>query len=175
VLSLAGVFIGTVALYAALTESAAVRQQTAAAVWPFVQFSIETVDTGEEARFAMSLTNAGVGPARLRGMRFVVAGEPVGDWAEAVRRVGGEATSEIQRNFVNNRVLRPEESVVILGTADPMLARRFQSAVTDPANYVSYCYCSMFDDCWLADSRRDLQTPESVEQCPELGEAAWRH
>ena len=36
VLSLAGVFIGTVALYAALTESAAVRQQTAAAVWPFV-------------------------------------------------------------------------------------------------------------------------------------------
>jgi hypothetical protein len=29
--------------------------------------------------------------------------------------------SEIQRNFVNNRVLRPEESVVILGTADPAL------------------------------------------------------
>ncbi len=36
VLSVAGVFIAIVALYAALIESAAVRQQTAAAVWPFV-------------------------------------------------------------------------------------------------------------------------------------------
>lgn len=40
-LSVLGVFIAVVALYAALSESAAVRQQTAAAVWPFVQLSIE--------------------------------------------------------------------------------------------------------------------------------------
>lgn len=33
ILSVAGVFTGAVALYAALTESQAVRQQTAATVW----------------------------------------------------------------------------------------------------------------------------------------------
>ena len=62
VLSVAGVFIAVVALYAALTESAAVRQQTAAAVWPFVQFSTEDSDSGEAAEFMMSFTNSGVGP-----------------------------------------------------------------------------------------------------------------
>ena len=51
VLSVAGVIIAIAALYAALVESAAVRRQTAAAVWPFVQMSIEDYDTGAAARF----------------------------------------------------------------------------------------------------------------------------
>ncbi|MEO1324887.1 MAG: hypothetical protein AAFV59_17995 [Pseudomonadota bacterium] len=40
ILSLAGVFTGAVALYAALNESRAVRDQTAASVWPYVQIMI---------------------------------------------------------------------------------------------------------------------------------------
>src|SRR5690554_2849469 len=63
VLSLVGVFIAVLALYAALTESEAVRQQTSAAVWPFVQVSIEDFDSGESAGFTLSFTNEGVGPA----------------------------------------------------------------------------------------------------------------
>ena len=45
-LSLAGVFTGAVALYAALNESQAVRQQTAATVWPYVQYTINDFDDG---------------------------------------------------------------------------------------------------------------------------------
>jgi hypothetical protein len=67
ILSVVGVVIAVVALYAALTESAAVRQQTAAAVWPFVQLMIEDYDTGDAAGFSFALTNVGVGPARMRG------------------------------------------------------------------------------------------------------------
>ena len=64
VLSVAGVIVAIVALYAALSESAAVRHQTEAAVWPFVQFSIDDYDSADEASFTMRFTNAGVGPAR---------------------------------------------------------------------------------------------------------------
>jgi hypothetical protein len=44
--------------------------------------------------------------------------------------------------------------------------------MVDPDTHITFCYCSIFDDCWLADSRLDLQNPAPVEQCPDFGAAA---
>ena len=107
VLSVIGVFIAVVALYAALDESAAVRRQTAAAVWPYVQFLIEDFDAGETARFSISMTNAGVGPAKIRSLKIVFDGEPVSDWRGLMERVYETAVSPFNRNFLSNRVLSP--------------------------------------------------------------------
>jgi hypothetical protein len=174
-LSVAGVFIAVVALYAALAESAAVREQTAAAVWPFVQLSIEDTDTGDAAEFTMSFTNAGVGPAKMRTMRLIVGGEPTRDWADAITRLNGQLTDGVSRNFISNRVLRPDEKVDSIHTNDAELARRFQAVMGDPETYITFCYCSIFDECWVADSRKDLQNPETVEECPDFGESAFRN
>ena len=175
VLSVAGILIAIVALYAALTESAAVRQQTAASVWPFVQLSIDDYDSGDAAGFTMSFTNAGVGPARMKTLRFILDGRPMRDLAQAVRQMGGKLTNQVGRNFINNRVLRPDERVDMLSTTDPDLARHFQTAIANPENSITYCYCSIFDECWLADSQRDIQNPESVEECPDFGDATFQH
>ncbi|MEE4301344.1 MAG: hypothetical protein V2J24_18030, partial [Pseudomonadales bacterium] len=77
VIGLAGVFIGLVALYAALQESEAVRRQTAAAVWPIVAFMTVDGESEDGTYFAFRLTNAGVGPARLKGFRMQIAGVQV--------------------------------------------------------------------------------------------------
>ena len=53
--------------------------------------------------------------------------------------------------------------------------RTVQAAIADPENAISYCYCSIFDDCWLADSRLDALSPEPVQQCPDFGEATFRN
>jgi hypothetical protein len=76
VLSVAGIFIAGVALYAALTESEAVRRQTAAAVWPYVQLAVNDHLRESGAVFELTLTNAGVGPAHIRAMRVTFDGEP---------------------------------------------------------------------------------------------------
>ncbi len=175
ILSVAGVFIAVVALYAALSESSAVRQQTAAAVWPFVQLSIADSDTGDSADFTLSFTNAGVGPAKMRTMQLVIEGEPVQDWADAVARLGGQLSDSLSRNFITNRVLSPDEKVDSIHTNDPELARKLQAVMGNPENYITYCYCSIFDECWVADSREDLQNPETAEECPDFGEAAFRN
>ena len=175
ILAVAGVFIAVVALYAALSESTAVRQQTAAAVWPFVQLSIEESDSGDSAVFTMSFTNAGVGPAKMRTMRLIVDGEPTRDWAMAITRLGGQLTDNVNRNFISNRVLSPDETVDSFHTNDPELARRFQAVMRNPENYITFCYCSIFEECWVADSRKDLQNPEAVDECPDFGEAAFRN
>lgn len=175
ILSVAGVFIAVVALYAALSESSAVRQQTAAAVWPFVQLSIEDSDAGDAADFTLSFTNAGVGPAKMRTLRLVVDGKPVRDWADAVNRFGGQLNDNVNRNFITSRVLSPDERVDSFHTNDLELARNFQAAMRNPENYITFCYCSIFDECWVADSRRDLQNPETVDVCPDFGETAFRN
>lgn len=169
ILSVVGVVIAVLALYAALTESAAVRQQTAASVWPFVQLMVEDFDTGDAAGFSFALTNVGVGPAKMQDVRVMIDGNVVGDWSELVASVDGDPGAAINRNFISDRVLRPDETVVIFSTMDADLARKLVDAVSKPRGVLTFCYCSIFDECWLADSRKDLQAPESVEACPDFG------
>lgn len=175
VLSVAGVVIAVIALYAALVESAAVRQQTAAAVWPYVQFSIEESDTVDAAEFTISFANTGVGPAKMRSLLLSIDGAPVTDWADAVTQVGGQVTDRVRRNFISNRVLSPGEKIDAFSTTDAELARLFIAKISDPSTYISFCYCSIFDECWTADSRSNIQDPQAVEECPALGEKAFRN
>lgn len=173
ILSVIGVLIAVLALYAALTESAAVRQQTAAAVWPFVQLMLEDYDTGEAAGFTIAFTNAGVGPAKMQDVRLSVDGKVVRNWSELVASVGGDAGAAVNRTFISDRVLRPDEKVVVFSTTDADLARKLVGAVVKPRGVLTFCYCSIFEECWLADSRKDLHAPELVEVCPDFGDETY--
>ncbi|MEZ5557325.1 MAG: hypothetical protein R3E86_02085 [Pseudomonadales bacterium] len=175
VLSVAGVFVGIVALYAALNESEAVRLQTAAAVWPFVQLSILDFQTEDGAGFTLTLENSGVGPARLRAMRVVIDGQPRSTWRDAVTALVGGEPPLFAQNFASNRVLSPGERIDIFSTSDPQLVAMLRERVSMADNSIAYCYCSIFDDCWVADSRGIGQEPEPVAACPDYGEARFRN
>ena len=175
ILSVVGILVALLALYAALNESAAVRQQTAAAVWPFVQLAIDDFDTGAEAGFSIGFTNAGVGPAKVGDVLVSIGGKPAPDWRTFIGFVGGDADAMVSRNWISDRVLRPDETVELIATMDVPLARRLITAIREPGNYIVFCYCSIFDDCWLADSRKNLQAPEPVEMCPDYGDATYRN
>lgn len=173
VLSLVGVFIAIVALYAALTESEATRKQTAAAVWPFVQLTISDHLSADGAEFRISLTNAGVGPARMRAMRVLFEGIPLHDWHHALELVGEEGTHRLGQTYVSRRVLIPGETIDMVSTMDRVLVGKFLESLARPGNSISYCYCSIFDECWVIDSDKDLQTPDPVEECPDFGDEAF--
>src|SRR6056297_2977993 len=124
ILSVIGVVIAVLALYAALTESAAVRQQTAAAVWPFVQLMVEDYDTGDEAGFSLAFTNVGVGPAKMQDVRISIDDSVARNWSDLVASVDGDAGAAVNRNFISDRVLRPDETVIVFSTKDAELARQ---------------------------------------------------
>ncbi len=175
VLSVVGVFIAVVALYAALTESEAVRRQTAAAVWPYVQLAVNDYVGEDDAVFEFSLTNAGVGPAHIRAMRVTMDGQHMTTWADVVRATSGGRVMEFSQTAANNRVLRPGEEVVIFGTRDAQLVQALRLAASSPANTIEYCYCSIFDECWHANSRTPESLPRQVAQCPNYGQATFRN
>jgi hypothetical protein len=166
-LSVLGVFVGAVALYAALTESEAVRRQTAAAVWPYAQLTISDYETADNAEFKLSL--AGVGPAQVRAMRVMMAGSAQHDWANVIAAAGGGDAPFAQAS-VQNRVLRPGESVEILGVLDPTAVRALRAAVARGEGSIEYCYCSIFEQCWVADTDAHRG---AVRQCPDYGAEAF--
>jgi len=173
VLSLVGVFIAVVALYAALAESDAARKQTAAAVWPFVQLTVHDHLSDNRAEFRISMTNVGVGPARMRSMRLLLDGEPLRDWHHAMQLVGEEGTHRLGQSFINRRVLIPGETVDIVSTTDRVLVEKFLGNLARAGNSTTYCYCSIFDACWVVDSEKDLQTPDPVDECPDFGDQSF--
>ncbi len=178
ILSVAGVFTGAVALYAALTESQAVREQTAASVWPYVQYMINDTDTGDSASFALSLENVGVGPARMQGVLVTLNGEAVRDWQSLTSALIGrsaELGAEYGKSSINRRVLAPGDSVVAFQTQYTELALKFQEAIYQGALGLTYCYCSIFDECWSTSSgsKAGDDPLHAVTQCPDYGDKSF--
>ena len=176
VLALAGVFTGVVALYAALNESKAVRDQTAASVWPYVQIIINDTDDGSAARFALSLENVGVGPARMRGVELLLDGKVVRTWDEATSHLLSETMRvgvDFGRSSVSRRVIGPGEAVVAFQTHHRELSLAMQKAMYGGNASFSYCYCSIFDQCWLGNLSQESIAPSVVEICPDFGETEF--
>lgn len=178
ILSVAGVFTGAVALYAALNESQAVRQQTSASVWPYVQFMINDTNKAGEASFMLSLENVGVGPARMRSMQLTLNGNAVRDWqslTNALLPEGAALGIEYGKSSVSRRVLAPGNSVIAFQTQHNDLALKMQDAVYSGAAELSYCYCSIFNDCWMTSSTRPAREEpvDPVESCPDYGDRGF--
>lgn len=175
ILAVAGVFTGAIALYAAITEADAVRRQSAATVWPFVQFELSNYIDDEGPYFAVILKNAGVGPAKISTLRFIVNGEARKNWQEVVEVLVPDTDISFGNSYARNRVLRPGEELILIQSTDALLYEPFLAAANDSKNSLAYCYCSIFDECWLVDSRNNLQQPRQVESCPKFGDEEFQN
>lgn len=179
-LSLAGVFTGAVALYAALNESQAVRQQTAASVWPYVQMMTHDTDDGETAHFSLIFENVGVGPARMQSVQLTLDGEALVNWDEATAHLlesPAQVGVDFGRSSISRRVIAPGESIVAFQTSDRRIALRMQEAVSGGQAGLLYCYCSIFDDCWQNQIWSDASgegSNQPIDSCPDYGEAEFR-
>jgi len=175
-LSLAGVFTGAVALYAALSESAAVRQQTAATVWPYVQVTVLDTDQGDTASYALRFANVGVGPARMRGIRLSHDGRALRDWPQVVSMLVDEPLRlghDYGKISVASGVLAPGDRVIAFQTQHPALARALSEATAGGAMRLDFCYCSIFDECWEAGDENRAGAEHAIAACPELADEAF--
>ncbi|MEZ6022996.1 MAG: hypothetical protein R3C16_06190 [Hyphomonadaceae bacterium] len=174
VLSVVGLFVAAIALYAALTESEAVRRQTAASVWPYVQLTVADHEGADRAEFRLTLANAGVGPAKVHAMRVTVDGVAQRTWPDVIRAMGADESVEFGQAFVENRVLSPGERVDIFTVTDRGVTRTLREAVARGAGTLEYCYCLIFDDCWMAGSSAPDAPHRSVRNCPDHGDESFQ-
>jgi len=139
----------------------------AASVWPYVSFvSGNTSDDGQKRIIALSLVNAGSGPARIKKFSLEYDHQKVTSGLALMERCCGLPKVSLMTSPVVGRVLRPGDTITYLqlpfseDIADgwSRLDRaRFGSMV------MSVCYCSTLNECFEARSDRD--DPQPVEAC----------
>lgn len=175
-LSLAGVFTGIVALYAALTESQAVREQTAASVWPRIQVLLfDNRDATKEGYpLRVQFSNVGVGPALVGHLRLRIGSESVTSWGGVVAMAMDKDSlsgDSFAQETVSRRVIAPGETIDAFRSHSPAIADAVLRLLGERGAVLSYCYCSIFDQCWLHEDTADGlgSRVTDVAACPDFG------
>jgi hypothetical protein len=113
--------------------------------------------------YTHQVENQGVGPARVRSFQVRVDGRPVRTWSAAVRALTGKPDSGlVYSSLGRGSVLPPGANHVLLRRPPGAQAEAFWEAAQTRLETV-ICYCSIYDECWQADGRRD--EPAAVREC----------
>lgn len=166
--------VSLISLYVAIHHGTIMERLVAANSWPNV--SVDTLVTrGESAtsgRLAIIALNNGIGPARVESFELWVGKTPVPDargLVNMIKATGGGDTliGRIDGSTIIGAVVGVGEKIDVFSIevtdarkwAEPMIR-------TVSAMQSRVCYCSVFDECYVADSRARPQRPERVEKCP---------
>jgi hypothetical protein len=166
-LSLAAGVAAISAVAVSVYQAALSREQQRASAWPYVSHTNSFVPGQPYQRL---VANEGVGPARVRSFQVLVDGRPVRRWDDAVRALTGEGEPGlVYSSLGRGSVLPPgERRAVLTVPGGPRAGAFWQGAQTRLTTVV--CYCSVYDECWRADSRED--EPRPVRDCPPDSAAA---
>jgi hypothetical protein len=144
------------------------RQQTSAQVWPRVELSVSNLDP------QLIVSNYGVGPARVTGMRVSVDGKPVKSWLQMMKTIGYSGNDGYAYIPLNGKVLPPgAELQIFLPSANPISQAMFTDFLEQKKHKITMqvCYCSVLDECWLYDDsavrRNGRNQPVDKCQIPE--------
>lgn len=167
-----------IAVFVAWDQAKIMRLQQRAEVWPLLQIEQVTDADGETLSYALSIENAGVGPALIE--RYVVAipgGDPAisedlvafSSYMMAPEMGAGRRNSR----SLDDRVLRQGDGVDVFRIFWPQTDERlalmlervdlFTTRQAAPA-VVFICYCSILEECWVESSESDSR-PREVRQC----------
>ena len=141
--------------------------------WPRVSYSTSNVDAaGATPQIRLTLTNKGIGPARIEGMELSYDGKPMAN-ADALLKTCCSSKGEAQQRWIssaNGEILRPGEEKNFLKLNHTADAQQWAVLNDLPAKVaVKVCYCSVFDECWVTQSSSPSKA-ERVKACP----ADWK-
>jgi hypothetical protein len=153
VVSVAAIAVSLCALGVSLAQTAVMRAQQHAAVWPRLTTGLDA----DSASLTLSVRNAGVGPAQVVWAQLTLDGRPLDGWPALLDRAPAAAPGGPRERLsgtaryvsVTGDVLVPGERKVALALTGPVARAVF--AATARVG-LRACYCSVFDRCWRLDS-----------------------
>lgn len=166
--------VSVISLYVAVHHGEIMEKLVAANSWPNVQLStnVGSASAPDRVRFEIALTNNGVGPARVETVELWTGNTPIVDAnqiGKLIKANGGGQTLNVQVEgaTVIGSVLGARETIVPLSIATTDRERWGLAMVKTAAAMESrVCFCSVFDECHIADSRTKAGRPARVDACP---------
>ena len=111
----------------------------------------------------VSISNKGIGPARIKTVSVMLDDEPASNWWDVVGKTAGlgEEGIALSNTDAAGRVMASGESLMLVRVdrnaipgdeAGALEVRdRFRQALGQDRIRMTVCYCSVFDDCWQVD------------------------
>lgn len=162
-------FVISMALaYATFVQAEATRKIQQSETWPYISYGTSNISDEGVDEISFKLGNDGVGPARVKQLEFTYDGRPIKTPRQFLQTCCGDPPDHPTSFMSSNPtvVLRPAETTQFirlpkrpenLAVWNKLQDERWKVAIRT-------CYCSIFDDCWVMDSRRSDPTP--VDICP---------
>ena len=175
--SFVAVSLSVLALATSAYQSKLMRDQTQlmqaesrASVWPSVAIGENDTHTPTEDMFTWRVDNNGVGPAKIESVQVSLDGKPYRNWKDVSAALVPDHPFHAQQSSIHDTVLpasiNRETTVELVKLTDPILARAFHDA--QPRFQIAICYCSVYDDCWIANVQQRVSQP-SVDRCETAG------
>jgi hypothetical protein len=186
VTSLCALGISAISIFMAYDNGRDMQKLVHASSWPVLQLGSGNMTDKREQQISFALRNAGIGPARIHTFEFVVdaatisRGYLIREIAEAccaeafkaaLAKTGGDALAALDHSFstpVANTFLSPNQETQALGWPRTERNAVLWDAVDDARKNgriaTRACYCSVFDECWLAEPR--VFPPRQMAKCP---------
>ena len=161
-LSIIAVVLSVAALLTSIIEVNFVRQELRSEAWPYI-----AIYPGYNAEgFSISMENKGVGPARVRSLLMYLDGELITDLDQAILDTLGEKDAF---SYDLYRANNPAPGVMSSGEVTNLFAvpweprTRLLTERWSNKIEITSCYCSIYDDCWVASLGQS--DPVEVSQC----------
>jgi len=161
-LALTAIVLSLAALTVSVFEVSTIRDEQRIQVWPYIELAWHYDSDG----FAIQATNKGIGPARVRTLDLRYEGTRYTELDRLVLATVGEENAfsyDLYSTTNPSRsVMSPDETAVLFSVPwEPrtrLLAERWNGTIG-----IEMCYCSVYDECWVA--RLDGPEPEPIAAC----------
>lgn len=143
------------------------QTQARASVWPHLEVGYTYNTNVDDNAFLWRIDNNGVGPARVESVTLSLDGKPMKHWTDVLRVLGFQGTLHISTTSLAGEVIPPslnrETAIEAIRINQRDIATVFRTGVG--RFKMDVCYCSVYDDCWVAHWQSTKVTP--VDRCEE--------
>ena len=159
------VLMSMVSIFIAVHHGQTMEKLVEANSWPNISYSTSNEMPGQPKTISLSIRNTGVGPARIDSFEVFYGDKPVKDSVELLKACCDSASNNMGRSLVGNEVLPARDEIDFLTFSLAQNKPAVWEALDDKrfGVRVRVCYCSVFEECWVKDSR--VARPDRVKQC----------
>lgn len=170
VLGVSAVSISFISLFLAIANGHAMERLVQSNSWPFVQVGTSNVQQDGTPHISFVIANKGVGPARVEMLQVIFDGTPMKGPRTLLNALLSRTTTPYHPQIITSTVVRTvlaaKENLTFFDIKPEDLSASDYAAIDVGVQKLEFrtCYCSVFDECWVAESRK--ASPSKVKECP---------
>jgi hypothetical protein len=141
------------------------QTQARASVWPHLEIGYTYNSNVDENAFLWRVDNNGVGPARIETVTLALDGKPMRHWQAFIEALGFKGPQRTSTTSIAGEVIPPSLNRETAIEALRVNQRDLAAALRQGSDRfrMEICYCSVYDDCWIAHWQKTK--PDPVATC----------